>query len=306
MPRFPNGAGFSRRRVSTRLVLLLSCLASAQTPEEKAIQHLSREVASWRRENGCFSCHNNGDGARALYTARARGYTVADAAVQETSEWLLKPGGWTQSPGDPRFSDKRLSRLQFTVALAAANLDAAALRQAARLLAADQRADGSWLVEGDPTMSSPVTWGPVLATALAARSVRRAGLAEAAARGEAWLLKVSPANTIDAAAILMAAGARRRDCLDRLRQSQTSEGGWGPRPNAPAEVFDTAAALLALNQFRDDAAVGESLARARNWLVEAQLENGGWPETTRPSGGQSYAQHISTSAWALLALLEVR
>jgi hypothetical protein len=49
------------------------------------------------------------------------------------------------------------------------------------------------------------------------------------------------------------------------------------------------------------AAVGRGMA----YLLEAQLAAGGWPETTRPSGGQSYAQHIATTAWALNTLLVV-
>ena len=36
-----------------------------------------------------------------------------------------------------------------------------------------------------------------------------------------------------------------------------------------------------------------------------QEPDGGWVETTRPSGNQSYAQRVSTSGWATLALLEV-
>lgn len=37
--------------------------------ESKAIGVLQREVPKWSRENGCFSCHNNGDAARALFAA---------------------------------------------------------------------------------------------------------------------------------------------------------------------------------------------------------------------------------------------
>jgi len=64
-------------------------------------------------------------------------------------------------------------------------------------------------------------------------------------------------------------------------------------------VFDTALAVLALRG-ADAAAV----AKGRAWLVARQQPEGGWPETTRPPGAQSYAQHVSTTAWALLALLD--
>ena len=43
-----------------------------------------------------------------------------------------------------------------------------------------------------------------------------------------------------------------------------------------------------------------------SFLLAEQLDDGGWVETTRPPGQQSYAQHISTSGWATLALLATR
>jgi hypothetical protein len=39
-------------------------------------------------------------------------------------------------------------------------------------------------------------------------------------------------------------------------------------------------------------------------MIRQQLADGSWPETTRPAGQSSYAQRISTTAWALLALFE--
>jgi hypothetical protein len=65
-----------------------------------------------------------------------------------------------------------------------------------------------------------------------------------------------------------------------------------------SESFDTAVVLLALRKLNKLAT-----ARGRAFLIASQRPDGGWPETTRPPGGQSYAQHISTSAWATLALL---
>ena len=49
---------------------------------------------------------------------------------------------------------------------------------------------------------------------------------------------------------------------------------------------------------------GAAIARGRQFLIDRQLPDGSWPETTRPSGQESYAQRISTAGWATLALLE--
>jgi hypothetical protein len=95
-------------------------------------------------------------------------------------------------------------------------------------------------------------------------------------------------------------------CRDLLEQ-QNSDGGWGPYPAAQSEVFDTAVALLDPNACAATDATGEAAETARSkalqYLIKTQSPAGGWPETTRPPGGQSYAQHISTTAWALMALL---
>ncbi|MFO1532763.1 MAG: ArsA-related P-loop ATPase, partial [Thermoplasmatota archaeon] len=36
-------------------------------------EHLAREVPRWSAENHCYSCHHNGDAARALYAAARAG-----------------------------------------------------------------------------------------------------------------------------------------------------------------------------------------------------------------------------------------
>jgi hypothetical protein len=69
---------------------------------------------------------------------------------------------------------------------------------------------------------------------------------------------------------------------------------------SPPEVFDTALAVLALSQTRE---MPDAARRGRRYLIDQQQPDGSWSETTRPSGGESYAQRISTTAWALLALL---
>ena len=153
-------------------------------------------------------------------------------------------------------------------------------------------------MDSGAALGSPVTYGPVLATYMVRRTLAAADSTryrDAIARADAWLRSVKAESVPDAAVLLMAFG--NADCLDLIRRAQSSDGGWGPRAHAPPEVFDTALVLLALG------GSGEMAERGRAFLIHAQLPSGGWPETTRPAGGQSYAQHISTSAWATLALL---
>jgi len=206
-------------------------------------------------------------------------------------------------------SDKKLALYQFAAALTSAveaRVPAAreALTEATQLLIGAQAADGSWQVEDDgDAAGSPVTWGTTLATYFGRRTLTaHGGHEQQQKRAEAYLRAVRPRYTQDEAAVLLAFPADasiRERAVKRFAREQTSDGGWGPREGTPAEVFDTAIVLLAL------ASSGETslIPKGREFLLRTQQSSGGWPETTRPSGSQSYAQHISTTAWATLALL---
>jgi hypothetical protein len=278
-------------------ILLLSPPAFAATPVERAVDYLAREVPRWSRENHCFSCHNNGDGARALYTARRLHFAVPDAALADTTAWLLRPLDWDRNGGSPAASDKKLARIQFAAALAESGADRSALVAAAASLVPYQESDGSWQADSGSETGSPATWGSALATWMTRRVLEAAGAVrfrEPIRKADSWLRAAKPQTVADAAVLLMAG---RRESLDYLRTAQTRDGGWGPRPHAPTEVFDTALVLLALPPGN------EMIEPGRRFLIRMQSPDGGWPETTRPPGGQSYAQQISTSAWATLALL---
>src|SRR5437867_11887877 len=97
------------------LVMLLSC--AADTPEERALAYLAREVPRWSTENKCFSCHNNGDAARALYTAVRLSYAVPSRVLADTSGWLAQPQRWEHNGGEGPSSNKRLARIQFAAVL---------------------------------------------------------------------------------------------------------------------------------------------------------------------------------------------
>jgi hypothetical protein len=99
---------------------------------------------------------------------------------------------------------------------------------------------------------------------------------------------------------------QQTNSLNLIRVVQTSDGGWGPYEDAPPEVFDTALVLLALVDLRGMAGVAKMITRGRQFLIAEQRSDGSWPATTRPRGGESYAQQMSTTGWATLALLRTR
>jgi hypothetical protein len=286
------------------------------TPETRALAYLAREVPRWEPANGCYSCHHNGDAARALFTASRLGFAVPPEALGDTTRWLVRPDGWEQNGGEGPFSDKRLARVQFAAALRAAVgsgvvVERTALRRAAEQLARDQSGDGSWPIEGGDELGSPVTYGRALVTALAREVLHEADprlYRAPVARADRWLADLPVRNVPDAVAVLLvhdAATGPGHRALDWLRRAQGPDGGWGPFAGSPPEPFDTALALLALQ--RASPAVSQSaIDRGRAALIAGQLADGSWPETTRPPGAESYAQRLSTTAWATLAMISTQ
>ena len=294
---------------------------SLDGPEQRAVAYLSGEISRWRKENACYSCHNNGDAARALMTAGKP--SAKDGALAETLEFIASPDLWDgNSKGDPAGSDKNLARVQFAAALVTASefgyvRDPDAIARAARLVADLQAPDGSWPLGSPDLVGSPATYGRFLGTRMALRTLRHANSGEFRGRvkqGESWLRKTRAKNLLDAAAMLMDLGtgrdaeaaAQTERCLDLIRRGQGTTGGWGPYVNSPAQVFDTAVVLIALARLEPTPELTKRVGRGRAFLLSTQEPGGGWPETTRPSGLDSYAQHISTTGWATLALLATR
>ncbi len=306
------------------IALTFASVSPAAEPERRAVAYLAQETPRWYTENHCFSCHNNGDGARALFLAVQRGYAVPANALEDTVRWLRDPAGWDHNPGNPGFSDKRLARIQFAAALAEAwrtgyMRERAAVSSAAESLVSEQESDGafagSWKIDTGGVAGAPATYGSALATYMARRTLEIADarrFAQPIGRANEWLNSTQPQNVLDRAAILLALPDSAPKNLGALLAAQTSDGGWGPQPHEPAEAFENAVALLALHGVvqpeaganrRNVRNAAAAIGRGRAFLVKFQLADGSWPETTRPAGFTSYAERISTAAWAACALL---
>ena len=307
-----------------------SAQATLPGAEARAVAFLTREVPRWKTENDCYSCHNNGDAARALIAAAARGHDVGPA-LDDTLKWLGDPSRWDRNKTTGGIDDKPLARVQFASALARAvaakRVAPDALGTAATILLRDQKADGSWQLDTSQSIGSPTTYGTALATASARRALAAvpspvaADITAAAAKADNWLRAARADSVIDAAAIVLglsqardaAAMTQRERALTTIARGQSPSGGWGPYTTVAPEVFDTALVLLALSELRvadapaqavfTPVSLSAAMDRGRAYVLTQQMADGSWPETTRPANQESYAQRISTTGWALLALL---
>ena len=294
----------------------------------RGVGYLTKEVPKWKAEHPCYSCHNNGDATRALLVASANGYEIG-TSLDDTLTFLKQPAKWDQNKASDGFDDKQLARVQFASALAVAERHGKAasadLDQAAKLLVADQKADGSWTLDQSQSIASPATYGTIIATWSARTTLIASGMQPdhfTIVAADRWIRGLVPENVIDASATILAlehasdvmAENLRRTCLQIIRQGQSPDGGWGPYVTAKPQVFDTAMAVQALSLLDVEPRLARStyrpeelkdaIAKGKAYLLSQQRPDGSWPETTRPADQESYAQRISTTGWALLALLQ--
>jgi len=296
-------------------------------PIAKGVDYLKKEVPKWKQEHPCYSCHNNGDATRALLVASAKGYDIG-TSLDDTLSFLKDPSRWDQNKASSEFDDKVLARIQFASALAVAEHYGKAastdLQAAAKLIAFDQKPDGSWQLDTSQSLGSPATYGTILATWSARTSLIASGMQPdnfTIVQADRWIRGLTPENVLDASATILAlelssdvmAENLRRTCLSILREGQAPSGGWGPYVTTAPQVFDTALAVLALSSLEVEPRLARSayrpeelkdaIANGKKYIVSQQKPDGSWPETTRPANRESYAQRISTTAWAMLALL---
>ncbi len=99
--------GFAGMGVILALIFGPLCTGAggADEAERKAVSYLAAEVPRWARENHCYSCHNNGDAARALLRAKAAGLDFDESATRDTLDWLSRPQDWDRNGG--RRADQR-------------------------------------------------------------------------------------------------------------------------------------------------------------------------------------------------------
>ncbi|HEV3138809.1 MAG TPA: hypothetical protein VGZ26_12920 [Pirellulales bacterium] len=228
------------------LVLLLQWPACAfaqdagPTPEARALVYLTVEVPRWTEEHKCYSCHNNGDAARALMAAVRSGDLTDRQPLADTLKFLAAPERWDENGPDGPFKDKKLARIQFAAALVDANkagllMDRQALEKSARSIAALQMPDGSWETDAPGSVGSPATYGRFLATWMGRRTLAAGDAAKSRAaieKTDQWFEQARVVSVLDAAATLWAlaesttpaATQQRQRCLKLIRDGRSSEG----------------------------------------------------------------------------------
>jgi hypothetical protein len=102
-----------------------------------------------------------------------------------------------------------------------------------------------------------------------------------------------------------------RPFVQRIKDRQNKDGGWGQTKEMPSDAWATGQALYALAHAKiksDDPAI----SRGQAFLINAQRENGSWPMNSRPTKpGEEGSKNVipitgAGSSWAVLGLVRSR
>lgn len=293
---------------------------------------LQRVDASFTKNAGCTSCHNNSMEAMAVGLARRKGLaldeSIASAQTRFTLEELaavrdrIHQGFHIAAVGD-MFTDFTLGYelLGLHAQNHPADLNTDAVVQ---LIRSRQKPTGEWpYPRGD--QRPPLCLDYVTQTTLAMRAIQlyppksdEAGCAEAVRRAAAWLAKAKAVNNDDRAWRLTGlawAGSEpkaMRKALRELVSHQRSDGGWADRSALPSSAYATGLSLVALHTA--GLPVEDPVyQRGVRFLLRNQQEDGSWYVRTRALGFQpyfdsgfphGYDQWMSAAgtSWATMAL----
>lgn len=298
----------------------------------RGLDFLIKDVAAWRKEKNCATCHHGTMTVWALAEAKSRGHAVADDVyadiVQWTKERFFKK---LDEPRDTRPGWKMVSTPSLLLAVMAQNvakqdaIAAADLKRIAGHLLRHQEEDGSWAWSSAPPVNRPppVFESDEVATLLAMMALaphepadpkEKSDIRAARQRGAAWLAKNKPNDTTQAAALRLlmklragAAGEKLQPDVTHFLSLQRKDGGWAQIPERDSDAYATGQALYVLSLAgvkNDHAAIQRGVA----FLATTQKEDGAWPMTRRGHPGVTPGKYTVPiiyfgSAWATIGLV---
>lgn len=245
-------------------------------PIARAVDYLKKDIASGKV---------NGDAARALLMAGSKGYDLGPSFGAALA-FLKQPAKWDKD-----------QHLPLASALAAAErygkADATEIADVAKLLAAEQAADGSWQANSSP--------GTIIATWSARSTLISSGMQPdnfTIVQADRWIRGLNPENVLEAAVTILSLELSSDVMAENLRRSSLGMLRADERNQPP--VMDAAMIVLALAALAVEPRLARSaftadelkvaVGRGKQYLVSQQRPDGGWGDP-------------STSGWALQALL---
>ena len=285
----------------------------------KGLGFLAKEGDQWMEDKSCNSCHHMPELLWSHREAKRRGFTVEQKKFNEWLEWSIE-----------RATDKKpgLEEAAFMI-LAMPERPAPELT---KLLATDQKPDGTWAPAGQFATMQKRGAQDAAANSMRLNLVALATLKDAAPESDAAHAKASAAlqkkdtPTSIESLVFRAQFARRFGkpeevgaLIKDIVKQQRGDGGWssfiGENMSDP---LATGQALYALQPSASDPPTADAIARAQHWLIKTIRDDGSWPidithiskmDRSAPAKAKSFkdATDIYTywgSGWATIGLLQ--
>jgi hypothetical protein len=300
----------------------------ARKTVEKSLLFLERDVAKWRKEHDCATCHHGALTVWAFTEARRQGFAIGATAFDDVV-------GWTKSrfvpppdqPLDLRPGYRIPSLASAFLALSARSdrhlISEGEMDRIAHHITVRQEADGAWPTPPPKNGPPPVfesreimaIWYYLaLETTALGSSKEAAASRNAREKAASWLSTVERSDTTQALTLRLFLDVRAGKPPDKLRPGiegllvrRSADGGWGQLKGGRSDAYATGQALYVLNLAGVQSGRVE-IQRAVSFLVASQREDGSWPMASRAQPGEKpYTNPIPItyfgSAWATLGLV---
>lgn len=285
----------------------------------KSLGFVAREGEEWMTAKNCNGCHHMPEMLWSHREAKRRGFEVDAKKYDEWLEWAVE-----------RATDKRPGLEEAALMILA--LPARPAPELTKLLAAEQKPDGSWKPAGQFSGMQKRGAGDAQANTLRLNLIALATPQPAAAESDgahtkaaAMLQKKDTPTTVESL-VFRTLYARRfgkheeaSALLKDIVKRQRGDGGWSYiLGENMSDVLATGLALYVLQENAADPPTANAIARAQHWLLQTQREDGSWPidithisqiDRSGPGKAKSFkdATGIYTywgTSWATLGLLQ--
>ena len=285
----------------------------------KSLGFLAKGGDEWMAEKNCNGCHHMPELLWSQREAKLRGFPVDPKKFDEWLAWSVE-----------RATDKKPG-LEEAALMILAMPDRPA-PELTKLLAADQKPDGTWNPAGQfstmqkrgmPDAQANSTRLSLLALGMSQPTKTEA---DAARTKAAAMLQKKDQPTATESLVYHTLYARRfgePDDADALRvqliKLQRGDGGWssfiGENMSDP---LATGQVLYALQPSSSDPHTAETITRAQTWLLKTQRDDGSWPidithiskmDRSAPANAKSFKNateiyHFWGTSWATIGLLQ--